>query len=705
MIEAIGMPEPTKRSKHLSSEYRRSYQFIAWDGEGLKVENQPFKITMGRGIFWTWSLERGKADIFDDEDKLFLYQPPAQPYCLLAYGGKNGIGDRIINQTGLSTEDCLNFIIDTKKQYLESIFIGFGFNYDINQILKDLSIKCLDELQEKNETRWLNYYIKWYPGKYFITSRKNWDGSRNSAIIYDVLGFFQASFLTACKEYLGEDHPSLKLIAEGKAARGEFTWKDINFMVMYNDMELELLVEMMGILRRDLASVDIYPSQWHGPGAIANQVMKKWNIPICRDIPEEVSHAAQYAYAGGRFELFKLGYYKGRVYEYDIRSAYPSVIAQLPDLSKGTWEYVKSWEPECFGIWHISYVSPRGNQSTIPEPLFCRSKSGTISFPHKVRGWYWSPEASLVDASYIEGGWVFRPSEDCRKPFQFVEDVYKQRAEYKKPPYNPAERALKLILNSLYGKLCQLIGGAEDKPPRWHQLEWAGWITSATRAKIYKAILLSPNDIIATETDALFTTNPLPLEEGTELGQWERKEFSEIAYLQSGFYYAVDENEEILCKYRGMDKDREGKFPTGLPYRTILAHLSKPIRPINRRTPALHTTTTRFIGLGMALNTNSIWRSWETCHKAIVLDGSPWFSKRSHIRTKCQHCLNEIDLGYGLHTLLITGYQGHSHYVKLPWISEWDILMMADDLDELADTEWMMDDRQARFGRKLTQFQ
>jgi hypothetical protein len=708
MIKEIGMAEHTPPSKHHGIDARREARhnapFIAWDGEGLKLGPQPFKWNTGRHTLWTWSLDRDKADIFDEDGKLFVYSPPPQPYCLLAYGGQDNIGDRIMNEKGLDTEECLDFIIDAKQQYPDSIFIGFGFNYDINQILKDLPIRCLDEIQEKNETRWLNYYIKWYPSKYFTCSRKTNSG-RQSATIYDVLGFFQSSFLMACEKYLGENHEGLELVTQGKAQRSEFTWTERDFMVMYNEMELHLLVQVMNTLRRDLASVDIYPSQWHGPGAIANQVMKKYNIPICRNIPEGVSYAAQYAYAGGRFELFQLGYYKGRVYEYDIRSAYPSIISQLPDLTQGSWEYAESFEPESFGVWNIDYVSPYGDDSTLPEPLFCRSKMGTISFPHKVIGWYWTPEAALVHASYIRGGWVFRPTEDCGKPFQFVEELYQQRAEYKKPPYNPAERALKLILNSLYGKLCQLVGGSEGNPPRWHQLEWAGYITSATRAKIYRAAMLAPNNIIATETDALFSTTPLALDEGEALGQWERKEFSEIAYLQSGYYYATPIGEEGICKYRGMDKDREGVFPAGLPYRTVLDHLCKPIRSLKQRTDTLHTTTTRFIGLGMALNTNSVWRSWETNHKAIHLDGIPWFSKRSHIRKECTHCQIGITLGYALHPLVITGYRGHSHYVKLPWLDEFDMMLIADDLDPDETTDWMMDDRQARFGKRLTAYQ
>jgi hypothetical protein len=612
-------------------------EFIAWDGEGTAVD--------------------GEMDIAGNT----LYFP--QPYVMLA----NSKGGLIKEQGGLSTRDCFELILNTKKEYPESIFVGFGFNYDINQMLADIPQECLERLYEKGTLACGGYWMEWRPRKHFIIRHRK---TKRSAIIYDVFGFFQTSFLQACKEYLGADDPDLTIIEKGKEARASFSWEELDEKIIpYNKLELDMLVRVMIQLRKDLHSVGIDPSRWHGPGAIANEVLRKYCVPISRDVPEEVLDASQYAYAGGRFENFGLGRHAGSVWEYDIHSAYPAAAIQLPDLSDGAWEYVESFEPESFGVWSIEYRY--GNESdryNRPHPLFCRSENGSISYPPEVSGWYWTPEARLVPDS-VRGGWVFRRGGEA-KPFAFVEGLYDERRILKSQG-SSAQRALKLILNSLYGKLAQTVGGTKQKPPRWHQLEYAGYITSYTRAMIYRAISINPSAIIAAETDAVFSTEPLDLPVTDELGDWEQKEYAEITYLQSGFYYARrandPEGEKIVCKYRGMDRDRKTMQPVRLPYWKILDHLANYSGSKYQFTPDLLTYTTRFIGLGMGLKTDATWRSWPKEPKRVSLDQRPWCNKRYHLSEECPECQAGKTMFDCLHTTLVGGYAGKSFARSLPW--------------------------------------
>jgi hypothetical protein len=111
-----------------------------------------------------------------------------------------------------------------------------------------------------------------------------------------------------------------------------------------------------------------------------------------------------------------------------------------------------------------------------------------------------------------------------------------------------AERAIKLELNSIYGKFAQRAGWFQegDRIPAYHQLEWAGYITSSTRAKLYQAYRLRPGRIIAFETDAVFSVSPIEgLEIGTGLGEWKESVFDDLLYIQSGFYFAHQGSESI----------------------------------------------------------------------------------------------------------------------------------------------------------------
>src|SRR5690606_12960194 len=99
-----------------------------------------------------------------------------------------------------------------------------------------------------------------------------------------------------------------------------------------------------------------------------------------------------------------------------------------------------------------------------------------VHFPNVVEGWYWSPEANL--AQYLGGyaeileGWEFES--DGTTPFEWVGDVYQTRAQWKQEG-NPSQIALKLLMNSMYGKFAQRVGFKGSSSPTWHQLEWAGW--------------------------------------------------------------------------------------------------------------------------------------------------------------------------------------------------------------------------------------
>ena len=609
-------------------------EFIAWDGEGLSTAPT---LNLGDGII-------GEC----------------YPQCYVTLA--NSKGDRISEQLGLSTRQCFEMILDAKQKYPDSIFVGFGFNYDINQMLADIPEECRERLYNKGTLAVGGYWMEWRPRKFFTLVHRK---TKRSARIYDVFGFFQQSFLDACREYLGKDDPDLEVIRQGKEDRTSFDWHEMDDKIIpYNNLELSMLVRIMNQLRQDLHDVGINPSQWHGPGAIASEVLKKYDVRISRTIPEEVLDAAQYAYAGGRFECFRLGRHQGSVYEYDIHSAYPAGAFGLPDLSDGAWEYVERFEPGTFGVWRVEYKSTtQSGRDARPEPLFCRSEDGSISFPTEVQGWYWTPEAGLVPDS-VQGGWVFRSSYED-KPFAFIAGLYDERRVLKDQKKS-AQRALKLVLNSLYGKLAQTVGGKKG-PPRWHQLEYAGYITSYTRAMIYRAIISNPGAIIAAETDAVFSTEPLDLPVSDELGDWERKDYVGITYLQSGFYYAERANGEIVCKYRGMDRDRVTQQPVKLPYRKILDHLARYSGQEHRFTKDLLTHTTRFIGLGMAIKTHAVWRSWVVEPKHISLDQKPWCNKRYHLSEECPECRSGFTLNDCLHTTFIGGYAGRSFARSLPW--------------------------------------
>jgi hypothetical protein len=597
-------------------------EFVGWDGEGITYE-------VGT----------------------------AQSYVLFG----NSKGDKIIAPS-LSTVECLALLLESGRKYPYAIHVGFALNYDVNMICKDLNDRELRRLKNDNHAWHRGYRIHWYPGKWFSVSIPS---QKLSLTLYDVFGFFQASFISACEKFLGKNDPLIEQIREGKRARGTFTYDLLEgFVLPYWERELQLLVRLMESLRKDLVSAKLSITRWHGPGAVASKVFSTYGIKHVKDddIPRAVNIAAQYAYAGGRFEQFRCGHYAGQVHEYDINSAYPYAIAQLPNLRKGHWEYTETFQPQSFGVWHLEFdATDRLRHLYVePQPLYCRSRHGLISYPNRVNGWYWTPEAALVSGDAILGGYVFIEDTEER-PFAYIQEMYQQRKQWKTEG-NSAERALKLALNSQYGKMAQRIGGTREKPPTWHQLEWAGYVTSTTRAMLFGAVSQKPESIIAVETDAVFSTEPLNLNVGTELGQWEETLFDSITYIQSGFYFA-EQGGDVICKYRGLDKDPETGEPRGLPYRKVLDYL-RIMGRFGGDIPPLAGTTTRFVGLGLGLATSAIWRSWETSRRMVDFGGS---GKRTHVRQACPECQQGLSFFGNLHHTGLAAFETDSQRHSLPW--------------------------------------
>lgn len=248
-------------------------RFIAWDGEGI-------------------TRRAGRA----------------QDYVLFGCSAGYSIQGR-----SLSTVDCLELMISAEADNPDAYHVGFAFNYDVNMILKDVPRARLERLRNKKRIRWLDYAIEWYPSKWFQVS-KGPKAARVTCRIWDVWGFFQSSFVAALSSYLGE-REEIAQIEAGKLRRGSFDDSEIGFIESYWRLELDLLVLLVSRLRTYLYSAGLYVTQWHGPGAIASYAFRQHSITSAMGVcPDAVNDAAQYAYAGGRFELFCIGRYLGKAF-------------------------------------------------------------------------------------------------------------------------------------------------------------------------------------------------------------------------------------------------------------------------------------------------------------------------------------------------------------------------------------------------------
>ena len=82
----------------------------------------------------------------------------------------------------------------------------------------------------------------------------------------------------------------------------------------------------------------------------------------------------------------------------------------------------------------------------------------------------------------IEGAWIWEIEGDPIYPFTFIRDMYNQRRGMKDEAqrtkiYNPMEIVIKLVINSIYGKLAQFVG-EQGKVPKTANPYYAAAITA-----------------------------------------------------------------------------------------------------------------------------------------------------------------------------------------------------------------------------------
>lgn len=664
-LTAITSVEGDFKSYHGSGGKRGQYtkiedrKFIAWDGEGMNL----------RGT-----------------DK---------PQCYVLFGCSTGARIKTRSSNGLPIFDILNFMISVKERHPTAFHVAFAFDYDVNMIVQGLSDKHLRMLKDTGtvrlrESNGTAFRLSYTPKKWFRVTRylPGYSRRRNpnactSICIEDLFTFYAKSFIETLREYNVEVPEDL---VKGKAARGAFSLDEWDFMESYWETEIKLLAQLAENFRDILYRLGFKISRWYGPGVIASFVMKQHNIKQhMYESPKEVLNAALHAYAGGRFEPFYVGRIPGPIYSADINSAYPDAIRHLPSLSNGRWERVRS--PTGRTMFALYRIRLGNGQATgrIPGPFFWRDHKGHISFPPYMEGWYWAPEVYTAtqfrrkDIQILDG-WEFIESDSTLRPFAFIEGMYNKRQALKKAG-DHSQLGLKLAMNSIYGKLAQRVGWNERnrRVPPWHQIEWAGWITSYCRAKILGRILRDPLSVIAVETDGFYTTTAperLGINHTKELGGWEVDEYDEIIYIQSGVA-VLSKNGERTTKVRGLDKqsftpESVDAYLTSLPV-LIKGEFWEPYQG----------TTTRFTTMGQALQSATETRFkhcvWQTDIRAIDMGGGRGEGKRVHSPLQCRACKEGIRPCDGGHDLLVrsatvsqyasygnAGLMSAQHYI--PWL-------------------------------------
>jgi hypothetical protein len=599
-------------------------------------------------------------------------------YCYFA----NSLGSELSEARQLTSIELLTMLCDYDST--GKINIGYGFDYDVDNILMDMPKRLLAVLGRYNKARWrigsVVYRLEYIPRKIFSVSRylrsaADGVGARYTRTgyfkIFDVVSYFNCRYDKALKTYDVVSPEVLEEIESGKEDREFFLYRNIERIIDYCKLELMAGPKLMDKLRAAVIGAGYKTSQWYGPAAISKLMLKqnKFKKAMNDKIPPLVAESSRFAYAGGWFERYSIGYHDGPVWVPDINTAYAYALSQVPNLRSGTWSHVFNPDPALarkyrLALFKIRYDVPREQWEWTNRiyPLFRRQGNGSIIHAPRVENWYHSPEAQLVgedpNATFLEA-WIYE--DDGTYPASWIGEAYQRRLELKQDG-NPAQLAIKLGLAAAYGTIAQQCGWDRDtgKPPSWHQLELAGYVTSWCRGALYGASKPVMRSVISHDTDGFMTTADPGIANSTALGEWEVTQYSGIMMLQNGLYWLRDmEGEWKPPKTRGIAR-RRVPLDSGEARRILLGDGS--VRFEKRM----------YVGFRAALHRD--WSSrgqWKDVPTEINIHTS---GNRRHYtlapELECDQCKSGMTLMDGLHSCRLM-FSPKSDYASLPHELEW----------------------------------
>lgn len=511
----------------------------------------------------------------------------------------NSDEEYIYNENGLSTIECFKFLLQERERKHD---VWYSFGYDVCKILNDVAlykteeddVSNLETLWRFTKTQWKGFTIKYIPRKIFGITYDRKIRFHST----DVFSFFQCSFIAACERWkiLVPD-----VVKQGKADRSIFDTYTKEQLIEYNLIELRLAKQLVYKLYDALHETNLVPKSWHGPGALAsvyfknNGLGKHWGKS---NILNEMQTPIRHAYFGGRIDISAVG--EIDVYRYDIASAYPHALTDCLSLEKAGWYYQSfPYLDDRHALFHVIWDVPLGVKW---GPFPWRKHNGTVLFPNNGEGWYWGIEVLAAEKLFpdcIKRIGAFYPWGAKRFPFkELIEKEFLKRKEV--GTKTGAGIAIKLLLNSFYGKLCQSIGEA-----KWQNYIWGGYITAYTRAKMLDAIrTVGDENVVSIQTDGIYTKKPLKMDRlyKGELGSWESEGKATILLVGAGLYTILQGKKIIVMKSRGM--------PANLNHAWILRQWRCYVNREGIGEDSFTSEFTSFVGMGKALHQKKPFGQW-----------------------------------------------------------------------------------------------
>ena len=450
----------------------------------------------------------------------------------------------------------------------DSSFVCWNADYDIQSSLKLLERFTNETIMRRTSADYGRYHVRFVPSKFFRVGVDRGKTRKTLFTVYDLMQFYASSLEKAAYRVLGKSKtdPGVKwdqllaTLRRGGAPRLK--------ILDYCQNDAALVEELYHVSRVSMERAGV---RFDKPVSCASIAVQRFSKSMAHDVPREINNAFEKTYRGGRIECLQVGYFP-TAYLPDIHSAYPSVMAHLPE-TRGDWLPVdKQPRPDAiYAAMNVSLTIPR-DRLRCPLPVKGETQ---LMYPYG----QWTQWVDLETYRVLENEGFVRKvrrgyqliSDGVRRPFAALAEMYEERIR------QPAQTwALKIIMNALYGKVAERIGkwfpaivvnrDAEawrgnfwtrrDQWTKRTNFVYASAITAGIRLRMYREI--PPESAIFYATDGVMLTQPVGLKTGPGLGEWSpAEEVRDLVVVGSGVYtYCRLECSNPACKARWTDTRR-----------------------------------------------------------------------------------------------------------------------------------------------------
>jgi len=432
------------------------------------------------------------------------------------------------------------------RRYIGKTFVAFNLKYDMGALLRHLPARQLEALRKHDKVEWRGYRYRVIANKMLRVSK----GSHGFTC-YDMLNFYSSSLDLAAERYLGERKQDL----DPKLFTPEYVRQNWQQIAAYCVQDAVLVQRLAERLIKRFESFGVYPQKLFSTAYVSFQYFRI----KCRYVTvkkywyrhKEVLDYALRAYAGGKFEVTRKG--MGNYYEYDIVSAYPFEIATLVDISKA--RVVKDTRYCASAVYSflactVEVPDHLNSPVAIPHRKLNIFPVGTFDVVLSKREYEYltahGADVTVRSAYHLMVSSKIYPYRDE------IRHLVKRKQEIKRSGDELDYHTIKILLNSLYGKMCQLIK-AGDKwraSTSWNPI-YAAVITANCRVRVTELQQQYPS-IVAVHTDSVISTEPLPYQATDKLGAFGYETKGDGVILGSGIYQIGDK----VC-FRGWETKRD----------------------------------------------------------------------------------------------------------------------------------------------------